>query len=124
MTDAQHAWDEQLAAVVEASRTQPKAWLPAGLYDTLKWCTLIALPATATLYSALAAVWSWGFSGEVAMSVTAICTFLGVLLGLSKADYKAKDIDVNGTVRLGGADAQLSLDAPASPGDKVTLKVL
>ena len=58
------------------------------------------------------------------MSVTAICTFLGVLLGLSKADYKAKDGDINGTVRLGGANAQLSLDTPASPGDKVTLKVL
>ena len=124
MTEPNHAWAEQLSAAVEAARTQPKAWLPSGLYDTLKWCTLIALPATATLYSALAAVWSWGFSGEVAMSVTAICTFLGVLLGLSKADYKAKDIDVNGTVRLGGTDAQLSLDAPASPGDKVTLKVL
>ena len=124
MTEPNHAWAEQLSAAVEAARTQPKAWLPAGLYDTLKWCTLIGLPATATLYSALAVVWGWGFSGEVAMSVTAICTFLGVLLGLSKADYKAKDIGVNGTVRLGGADAQLSLDAPASPGDKVTLKVL
>ena len=124
MTEPNHAWAEQLSAAVEAARTQPKAWLPSGLYDTLKWCTLIGLPATATLYSALAAVWNWGFSGEVAMSVTAICTFLGVLLGLSKADYKAKDIDVNGTVRLGGADAQLNLDAPASPGDKVTLKVL
>jgi len=124
MTEPNHAWAEQLSAAVEAARTQPKAWLPAGLYDTLKWCTLIGLPATATLYSALAAVWNWGFSGEVAMSVTAICTFLGVLLGLSKADYKAKNIDVNGTVRLGGADAQLNLDAPASPGDKVTLKVL
>lgn len=124
MTEPNHAWAEQLSAAVEAARTQPKAWLPAGLYDTLKWCTLIGLPATATLYSTLAAVWSWGFSGEVAMSVTAICTFLGVLLGLAKADYKAKDIDLNGTVRLGGADAQLSLDAPASPGDKVTLKVL
>lgn len=124
MTEPNHAWAEQLSAAVEAARTQPKAWLPAGLYDTLKWCALIGLPATATLYSALAAVWSWGFSGEVAMSVTAICTFLGVLLGLSKADYKAKDIDVDGTVRLGGADAQLNLDAPASPGDKVTLKVL
>ncbi len=124
MITAQHGWDAELAAAVEAARTQPKAWLPAGLYDTLKWCTLIGLPAAATLYSALAAVWSWDFSGEVAMSVTAICTFLGVLLGLSKADYKAKDADIDGTVKLGGADAQLSLDKPASPGDKVTVKVL
>ena len=124
MTEPKHGWDEQLAAAVEAAREQPKAWLSSGVYDSLKWCTLIGLPAAATLYSALDAVWHWGFSGEVAMTVTAICTFLGVLLGLSKADYKAKDGDVNGTVKLSGADAQLSLDTPANTGDKVTLKVL
>ena len=124
MTEPKHGWDEQLAAAVEAAREQPKAWLPSGVYDSLKWGTLIGLPAAATLYSALDAVWHWGFSGEVAMTVTAICTFLGVLLGLSKADYKAKDGDVNGTVKLGGADAPLSLDKPANTGDKVTLKVL
>lgn len=124
MTEPRHSFDEELKAAVEAARQTPKAWLPAGLYDTLKWCTLIGLPATATLYSALAAVWSWGFSGEVAMSVTAICTFLGILLGLSKADYNGKDLDANGTVKFGGADAQVNLDAPANPGDKVTLKVL
>lgn len=124
MTEPKHGWDEQLAAAVEAAREHPKAWLPSGVYDALKWGTLIGLPAVATLYSALDAVWHWGFSGEVAMTVTAICTFLGVLLGLSKADYKAKDGDVNGTVKLGGADAQLSLDKPVNAGDKVTLKVL
>lgn len=124
MTEPKHGLDEQLSALVDAAREQPKAWLPSGVYDGLKWGTLIGLPAAATLYSALDAVWHWGFSGEVAMTITAICTFLGVLLGLSKADYKAKDGDVNGTVKLNGADAQLALDKPANAGDKVTLKVL
>lgn len=124
LTEPKHAFDEELAAAVEASRQQPKTWLPSEVYDTFKWATLIALPAASTLYAGLSAVWGWGFSGEVATSVTVVCTFLGVLLGLSKADYNAKDGGTNGTVKLGGADAQLTLDQPANPGDKVTLKVL
>lgn len=124
MTEPKHAFDEELAAAVEASRQQPKTWLPSGVYDTFKWATLIVLPAASTLYAGLSAVWGWGFSGEVATSITVVCTFLGVILGLSKADYDAKDGGTNGTVKLGGADAQLTLDQPADPGDKVTLKVL
>ena len=124
MSEPKHAFDEELAAAVEAARQTPKTWLPSEVYDVFKWATLIALPAASTLYAGLSAVWGWGFSGEVATSVTVVCTFLGVLLGLSKADYHAKDADTNGTVKLGGADAQLSLNQPANPGDKVTLKVL
>lgn len=124
MTEPKHAFDEELAAAVETSRQLPKTWLPSGVYDTFKWATLIALPAASTLYAGLSVVWGWGFSGEVATSITVVCTFLGVILGLSKADYDAKDGGTNGTVKLGGADAQLTLDQPADPGDKVTLKVL
>ena len=124
LTEPKHAFDEAFAAAVEATRQQPKTWLPSGVYDTFKWATLIALPAASTLYAGLSAVWGWGFSGEVATSITVVCTFLGVILGLSKADYDAKDGGTNGTVQLGGADARLTLDQPANPGDKVTLKVL
>lgn len=124
LTEPKHAFDEELAAAVEATRQKPKTWLPSEVYDLFKWATLIALPAASTLYAGLSAVWGWGFSGEVATSITVVCTFLGVILGLSKADYDAKDGGTNGTVKLGGADAQLTLDQPADPGDKVTLKVL
>lgn len=124
LTEPKHAFDEELAAAVETSRQLPKTWLPSEVYDVFKWSTLIGLPAASTLYAGLSAVWGWDFSGEVATSITVICTFLGVLLGLSKADYTAKDGGVNGTVKLGGADAQLTLDQPANPGDKVTIKVL
>lgn len=124
LSEPKHAFDEELAAAVEAARQTPKTWLSSGVYDVCKWATLIGLPAVSTLYAGLAAVWGWGFSGEFATSITVVCTFLGVMLGLSKADYNAKDGGTNGTVKLGGADAQLTLDQPANPGDKVTLKVL
>ena len=35
------------------------------LYDILKWVVIIVLPAVATLYAALSAVWAWPYSEEV-----------------------------------------------------------
>lgn len=33
--------------------------IPDKLYDILKWVVIIVLPAIATLYAALSAVWAW-----------------------------------------------------------------
>ena len=56
-------------------------------YDVLKWVTMIVLPALATAYVGLAAVWGWPLADEVAKSTTVICTLLGALLGISTAQY-------------------------------------
>lgn len=61
--------------------------LPDKLYDVLKWITMIVLPALATAYVGLAAVWGWPFADEVAKTVAVICTLLGALLGISTAEY-------------------------------------
>ena len=61
--------------------------LPDKLYDILKWITMIVLPALATAYVGLAAVWGWPFADEVAKTVAVICTLLGALLGISTAQY-------------------------------------
>jgi hypothetical protein len=61
--------------------------LPDKLYDILKWITMIVLPALATAYVGLAAVWGWPFADEVAKTVAVICTLLGALLGISTAEY-------------------------------------
>lgn len=61
--------------------------LPDKLYDVLKWITMIVLPALATAYVGLAAVWGWPFADEVAKTVAVICTLLGALLGISTAQY-------------------------------------
>jgi hypothetical protein len=58
------------------------------LYDVLKWLAMVLLPATATLYFALAGIWGFPHGEEIVGTITAIDTFLGVLLGISSAQYK------------------------------------
>lgn len=56
-------------------------------YDTLKWVAQIAIPAVGTLYFALAGIWGWPYGEEVVGTLTAVDTCLGVLLGISTAQY-------------------------------------
>ena len=57
------------------------------LYDILKWLVIIVLPALATLYTALAAVWAWPYAEEVKTTILAVDTFLGAVLCISSATY-------------------------------------
>lgn len=57
------------------------------LYDVLKWIALYLLPALGTLYFALAGIWGFPFGEEVVGTITALDTFLGVILGISNAQY-------------------------------------
>ena len=59
-------------------------------YDILKWIALYFLPALATLYFALAGIWGFPFGEEIVGTITAIDTFLGVVLGISNAQYKKR----------------------------------
>lgn len=57
------------------------------VYDVLKWIALYLLPALGTLYFALAGIWAFPYGEEVVGTITALDTFLGVLLGISTAQY-------------------------------------
>lgn len=57
-------------------------------YDVLKWIALYLLPALGTLYFALSGIWNFPYGEEVVGTITAIDTFLGVLLGLSNTTYQ------------------------------------
>lgn len=57
------------------------------LYDVLKWFVMIVLPALATAYVGLAAVWGFPYAEEVAKTSAVVCTLLGALLGISTAEY-------------------------------------
>ena len=69
--------------------------IPDKLYDILKWLVIIVLPALATLYAALSAVWAWPYSDQVVTTITAVDTFLGAVLCLSTATYN-KEGNENG----------------------------
>lgn len=60
------------------------------VYDILKYMAIIVLPALATLYLTLSGIWGIPFGEEVAATITAIDTFLGVLLQISSSKYKNK----------------------------------
>lgn len=57
-------------------------------YDVMKWVAQYFLPATGTLYFALASIWGLPYGEEIVGTITAVDTFLGVLLGISSAQYK------------------------------------
>ena len=63
------------------------------VYDILKWIALILLPAIGTLYFALAGIWGFPYGEQVVGTITAVDTFLGVVLGISTARYN-KRIDL------------------------------
>lgn len=58
------------------------------VYDVLKWIALYFLPAVGTLYFALAGIWNLPYGEQVVGTITAVDTFLGVILGISTAKYK------------------------------------
>ena len=60
------------------------------MYNILKWVAMILLPALGTLYFALAGIWGFPYAEQVVGTITAIDTFLGVILGISTAQYNKK----------------------------------
>ena len=56
-------------------------------YNILKWIALIVLPGLGTLYFALAGIWGLPYGEQIVGTLTAVDTFLGVLLGISTANY-------------------------------------
>ena len=60
-------------------------------YDILKWVALVLLPAIGTLYFALAGIWGFPYGEQIVGTITAIDTFLGVILGISTVQYNKKE---------------------------------
>ena len=56
-------------------------------YDILKWIAQLLLPALGTLYFALAQIWGFPYGEEIVGTIAAVDTFLGVILGISSAQY-------------------------------------
>lgn len=56
-------------------------------YDILKWIAQYLLPAAGTLYFSISQIWGLPCGEQVVGTITALDTFLGVLLGLSSNTY-------------------------------------
>lgn len=62
-------------------------------YDILKKLVVNVLPAVATLIFALASVWSIPYAEQIVGTITAVCTFIGALIGVSASNYKKVNSD-------------------------------
>ena len=60
------------------------------VYDVLKWIAMYLLPAFGTLYFALASIWGLPYGEQIVGTITAVDTFLGVILGISTAQYNKR----------------------------------
>ncbi len=65
--------------------------LSDSCYDILKWIALYLLPALGTLYFALSGIWGFPYGEQIVGTITALDTFLGVILGISSANYNATE---------------------------------
>ena len=63
------------------------------VYDTLKWIAMYLLPALGTLYFALAGIWGLPYGEQIVGTITAVDTFLGVILGISTVQYNKRADD-------------------------------
>lgn len=63
-------------------------------YDILKFIAQVVLPAIGTLYLTLGSIWTGvvelPYPEQISATIMAIDTFLGVLLGISSAQYNAR----------------------------------
>ena len=81
-----------------ASKTNTTFVLSDALYQKLKFLALVLIPALSTLYFSLGGVWNLPNVTEVIGSMTAVDTFLGVILGLSTRSYNASDAKFDGSI--------------------------
>lgn len=75
-----------------------KHWLGNKVYDFFKFVAQIFLPAAGTLYYALGEIWGLPAIEQVLGSVTAVDTFLGVMLGFSTVSYNKSGAKYDGEI--------------------------
>lgn len=100
-------------------------------YDRTKNLVQVVLPASATLYFAIANIWGLPNAENVVGTMAAITTFLGVSLGFSNVAYQNSDERFDGTFKVGESiDGKVySLELNGDPEnlegyDAITFKVV
>lgn len=68
------------------------------LYDVLKYIALIGLPALATFWTIVGAIWGAPHVDEVVKTIVALGTLLGALLILNTQQYNNSDRQYDGVV--------------------------
>lgn len=95
-------------------------------YNVLKWIAMCFLPALGTLYFTFAEIWHLPCATEVVGTITAVDTFLGVMLGISSSGYKGDGTMIIDTSNPEKDVYRMELDDPLetlNDRDQVIFKV-
>ncbi|QEQ93893.1 holin [Streptomyces phage Kardashian] len=103
---------------------KPKPLLGDTTYNVVKRSATIILPALATLYLTLAQVWNFPEPEKVVTTITALNTFLGVVVQISKKSYYASGQQYAGEIQVQdmGDRKVASLVVDGDPEDILAMK--
>lgn len=85
--------------------------IPKGVYDVLKYLSLVGLPALATFISQIGPEWDIPKVGSIVATIVAFNTLLGALVIINQVQYNNSDERFDGTIDPAYADAQTSDNA-------------
>lgn len=83
-----------------SAEKKPTPLLGDSAYNIVKKSATIILPALATLYFALGQLWNFPEPEKVVASITAVNTFLGVVVQVSKKSYYASGDQYAGEIQV------------------------
>lgn len=84
----------------ESSHAKPTPMLSDSAYNVVKRSATIVFPALSALYIAVAQIWNFNHIEEVVGTLTAINTFCGVIIQLSKKSYYASSAPYVGEIKV------------------------
>lgn len=107
----------------ESSHAKQTPMLSDGAYNFVKKSATIVLPAVSALYIALAQIWGFPHVEEVVGTLTALNTFFGVVIQLSKKSYYASNAPYVGEIQVKneGERKVFSLVVDGDPEDLETM---
>lgn len=86
--------------MADTDSNDAKNFFSPKTYDRLKFVAQIVLPALATLVFALGGIWDYEYSVQVVGTITAIDTFLGLVLQLSSNKYYNTGSNFDGELKM------------------------
>lgn len=103
----------------EESSPKASLMLSNTFYNLLKPIASTILPGLAALYISLAQVWGWSYEIQVGLTITAVNTFLGLVLLVSSHTYNNSDAKYSGSIEVVETDGEkkVQLNLPENPDD-------
>jgi len=77
---------------------KPPFVLTEALYTKIKWLIVIVIPATGTLYFALAKIWTLPAGEQILGTLMACQAFLGLIFAVSTNQYNNSDAKYDGAI--------------------------